>query len=57
MSESMSKNVLIVDDSKLMRIMLRKIVEELQVFDVIEEAENRLHSQKAILCHLFNYKI
>ena len=24
---------------------------------VIEEAENRLHSQKAILCHLFNYKI
>ena len=24
---------------------------------VIEEAENRLHTQKAILCHLFNYKI
>ena len=24
---------------------------------VIEEAENRLHSQKAILCHLFNYRI
>ena len=24
---------------------------------VIEEAENRLHAQKAILCHLFNYKI
>ena len=24
---------------------------------VIEEAENRLHAQKAILCHLFNYKM
>ena len=36
----MSKNVLIVDDSKLMRIMLKKIVEELQIFDLIEEAEN-----------------
>ena len=40
MSENMSKNVLIVDDSKLMRIMLRKIVEELQIFDLVEEAEN-----------------
>ena len=36
----MSKNVLIVDDSKLMRIMLKKIVEELKIFDLIEEAEN-----------------
>ena len=36
----MSKNVLIVDDSKLMRIMLKKIVEELQIFELIEEAEN-----------------
>ena len=36
----MSRNVLIVDDSKLMRIMLKKIVKELQIFDQIEEAEN-----------------
>lgn len=40
MSEKMSRNVLIVDDSKLMRIMLKKIVKELQIFDKIEEAEN-----------------
>ena len=40
MSEKMSRNVLIVDDSKLMRIMLKKIVKELQIFDQIEEAEN-----------------
>ena len=35
-----NRNVLIVDDSKLMRMMLKKIVEELNMFDLIEEAEN-----------------
>ena len=35
-----TRNVLIVDDSKLMRMMLKKIVEELGMFDLIEEAEN-----------------
>lgn len=35
-----TKNVLIVDDSKLMRMMLRKIIEELGSFNKIDEAEN-----------------
>ncbi len=35
-----TRNALIVDDSKLMRMMLKKIVEELAIFDFIEEAEN-----------------
>tara|TARA_S200000501_G_scaffold344168_1_gene355726 strand:- start:11 stop:436 length:426 start_codon:yes stop_codon:yes gene_type:complete len=35
-----NRNVLIVDDSKLMRMMLKQIVEELNMFDLIEEAEN-----------------
>ena len=30
-----NRNVLIVDDSKLMRMMLKKIVEELNIFDLV----------------------
>jgi len=40
MNLDVTRNVLIVDDSKLMRMMLRKIVEEISIFDLIEEAEN-----------------
>lgn len=40
MTKNIAKNILIVDDSKLMRMMLKKIVEELAVFNLIVEAEN-----------------
>ena len=40
MTKNIAKSILIVDDSKLMRMMLKKIVEELEVFNLIIEAEN-----------------
>ena len=40
MTKNIARNILIVDDSKLMRMMLKKIVEELEVFNLIIEAEN-----------------
>ena len=60
-----NRNVLIVDDSKLMRMMLKKIVEELNMFDLIEEADNgkisleKLDNAKfeIILFHIYHISI